>query len=147
CVKEKHCIFGEVVGDAALSVPFVRLTPEGKTVQFFVENTSAAYSGVSVASYVIMPNHVHILLLIHEPIAHSNKDGTLRAASPTKTAVPQIIRAVKSLTTRKLGHSIWQRSYHEHVVRDFAEFRKISEYIDNNPQTWADDKYFTRERL
>ena len=130
CVKDRHEILGEVVGDDAHIVPFVELTEIGETVKARVDCISDT-SNVRLETYVIMPNHIHLLLTI--------RDGTPRAASPTKGTVPQIVNALKSLTTKQLGYSIWQRSYHDHIVRNTDEFNRISEYIDNNPMNWQDD--------
>ena len=52
------------------------------------------------------------------------------------------VGALKRLVNRKLGHDIWQRSFHEHVIRNAQDYREIWEYIDANPAKWAEDRYF-----
>ena len=52
------------------------------------------------------------------------------------------IGALKRLVNRSLGHDIWQRSFHEHVIRNENDYREIWEYIDGNPARWAEDRYY-----
>jgi len=133
CIKNRHELLGEIVGDAALGVPPGKLTKVGTIVRQRIERINTS-SHCQVDNFVIMPNHVHLLLAI--------KSGTPRAASPTKAAIPQIVNALKSLTSKEFGESIWQRSYHDHIIRDEFEYRRIWQYIDNNPATWTNDCYY-----
>ena len=68
--------------------------------------------------------------------------GTRRGASPTKAVIPQIIQSLKSMTTKHFGFNLWQRSYHDHIIRTDAEYIKIWHYIDENPERWMDDCYY-----
>ena len=83
--------------------------------------------------YIIMPNHIHLLIVIN------NGDGTLRTASPT---IPRVIHGLKVVTTKQIGYIIWQRGYHDHIVRKEDEYMGIWQYIDENPAKWAEDKYY-----
>lgn len=106
CAKDMKCIFGHIiVGDAALGVPSVRLTEIGQIVDDVIRRTETAYSNVTVPYYVIMPNHLHLILVL----SHEDR-GTPRAASRTgedenqgmpraasRTTIPKIVNALKSL--------------------------------------------------
>ena len=59
--------------------------------------------------------------------------------------IPNAVGAIKRLTQRELGQMIFQRSYHEHVIRNEADYRQIWEYIDTNPAKWAEDRYYREE--
>ena len=48
------------------------------------------------------------------------------------------------MTNRICGVPLWQRGYHDHVVRNEADYLRIWQYIDNNPSRWAEDRYFTQ---
>ena len=50
--------------------------------------------------------------------------------------------ALKRLVNRRIGHDIWQRSFHEHVIRNEQDYREIWEYIDQNPVKWVEDRYY-----
>ena len=87
--------------------------------------------GFRVDKYVVMPNHIHMILRID--------NGPPRASAPT---VSNAVGALKRLVNRRLGHDIWQRSFHEHVIRNEHAYREIWEYIDLNPAKWAEDRYY-----
>ena len=112
CVKDRQEMFGKVVGATALGRPFVELTPLGICVNETIQ--IANKDGVKIDKYVIMPNHVHI-----------------------------IVRKIKSYVTKSAGFSPWQKSYHDHIIRSEAEYQKIWRYIDQNPASWQDDCYYT----
>ena len=89
-------------------------------------------------TFVIMPNHIHLLVTIREGAGGARASPTLYDA----------VRAIKSMSTRASRpylqtESLWQRSYHEHVIRNETAYRQIWEYIENNPAKWAEDRYYT----
>jgi len=131
-------MLGQIVGNAALGVPFVKLTDIGEVVKQYVENINTIYGNeLTLDKYVIMPNHIHMIIVINS--------GTPRAASPTKAKIPKVINSLKALTTKKIGFSIWQKSYHDRILRNEAEYQVRWNYIENNPAKWAEDEYFKTE--
>ncbi len=102
-------------------------------INSLIQNIPIVYPGVFVEHYVVMPNHVHLLLRI------GTGDGGPRAARPT---VPSIIGGIKSVTTRRIGASIWQTSFYDHIVRDDNDFKVKWNYIDTNPAKWSEDRYY-----
>ena len=136
CAKDNTQIFGHIrVGDGPLAVPHVQLSHNGKIVDTFIQNIPKTNDALSVPHYVIMPNHVHLILVIQ-----AQGSGTPRAASPT---VAKVVNALKGLSSKKAGFSLWQRSYHDHIIRNEKSYLMIAEYIENNPAQWAEDRYFT----
>ena len=111
------------------------------------------YPAVQIDTFVVMPNHIHgILILTHEHLdVPPPKDGRAWEPAPT-VGLPDIVHRFKSLTTREfapLQHDrvrgpirrhLWQRNYYEHVIRDDAALLRIREYITNNPLAWALDR-------
>ena len=83
-----------------------------------------------------MPNHIHMILFIPH-------DSGRMISSPTSilTAVGQMKRYV----SKKVGTAIWQRSFHDHVIRDKNDYEKISKYIYENPIKWKYDCFYTEE--
>ena len=108
----------------------------GKAVKGAIEQIPAHYPGVKVDKYVIMPNHIHMILLLDE-----QKRRTL-CAPTSAISVSRVIRAMKEAVTKKVGYSVWQRSYHDHIIRNQAEYLEIWSYIDTNPARWAEDCYY-----
>ena len=134
CTKEKKCLLSTVVGGDAHIAPSLRLTPMGETVQKYLCRIPG------VAEYVIMPNHVHMILRIS---AKELLQGPMWASAPTEASVPSLIRSWKTLVSKELGQSIWQRSYYDHIIRDEQDYTRIAQYIIENPAKWRDDRYFS----
>ena len=94
---------------------------------------------IKVDNYVIMPNHIHILLRIENNNINS---GTSRSPSPTNKALPHYVSALKRCINRDIGYNIFQRSYHDRIIRNEQEYLEIWEYIKNNPINWQNDSLF-----
>ena len=110
------------------------LSQYGCFVEEAIQNISHHYVGVTVDKYVVMPNHVHMILKL------SYKDGRMISA-PTKE-IPIVVGQMKRIVSKRAGFPIWQKSYHDHIIRDEADYRRIWEYIDTNPAKWREDCYY-----
>lgn len=136
CTRERKCILSRIiVGADALGGPMVMLTDAGRIAEKHLLTTDRI-KGLHVEKYVIMPNHVHMILMIER------EDGPPEASAPTSALLPQAIGIWKRLVHHELGQDIFQRSYHDHVIRDENDFRAIWEYIETNPARWAEDRYY-----
>jgi hypothetical protein len=62
--------------------------------------------------------------------------------APYKISIPTIVRSFKTLVTKEIGFSLWQTSYHDHIIRDEDDYLYHWKYIDENPAKWAEDEYF-----
>ena len=134
CTFEKQKLLCRIVDDGLLSPPTVTLTEAGKIVEKYIHSTDAV-PHVKVDKYVIMPNHIHLLLRV--------ENGTPWASSPTHAVVPQAVSAFKRLVGKALGNTIFQRSFHDHIVRNEQDYQRIWEYIDTNPYKWKTDIFYT----
>ncbi len=132
CVKDKKQILSKIVGDDAHIVPQNHLSIYGLICDKYIKNINAVYENVSVDKYVIMPNHVHMIISLH---------GTMRASSPTKT-ISDVVRSFKTLVTKEVGKSFWQRSFYDHIIRGDADYRGVWEYIDTNVARWEKDALY-----
>ncbi|MBR5504933.1 MAG: transposase [Clostridia bacterium] len=134
CVKNRKELLSKIiVGDDAYIVPKNQISNYGSICDKYINNINNKYENVTVDKYVIMPNHIHLIIFLH---------GTMRASSPTKN-IKDIIRSFKTMVTKEIGNSIWQRSYHDHIIRDKNDYQKIWEYIDTNVQRWDKDCFYT----
>lgn len=133
CTKDRKCIFWERVGASIARPQKPRLTSWGKIVDAAINKIPFCYPAISVDHYVIMPNHVHLLLQIN-----TDKDGRAMLA-PT---ISKIVQQLKGIVTKQIGFSVWQKLFHDHVIRGEQDYLKIWEYIDNNPLRWEDDCFF-----
>lgn len=121
CVKDRMQILGEIIEDN------IKLTKEGNIIKENINKISQNYKNIIIDEYVIMPNHVHALILINY------KNGV---------TISKIIKHLKTNITREIKYPIWQKSFYEHIVRNEKEYLKIKEYIKNNIINWEKDKYF-----
>ena len=136
CTHERKRILSQIaVGADALGGPTLQLSAEGKTVEKYILSTDRI-PGVHVDKYIIMPNHVHMILSIDAD------GGPPRAAAPT-ASIPRAVSALKRFANRDLHRNIWQRSYHEHIICGAEDHQQIWEYIDTNPAKWAEDRYYS----
>lgn len=134
CTQDKRNILGEIViNDSKFSSPIVNFSDLGKIVEQYINNIDVVYTNARLDGYVIMPNHIHLIIIIESNIQN-----------PYNTAIslPQIIRSLKTLTNKKSGFSIWQRNYYEHVIRNEYDLSEIREYVKNNPLKWKLDRFF-----
>jgi len=142
CVKNGHEMLWEEernVGAriARPSSPNPRpLSNIGETVKTAIENIPKHYENAEVDKYVIMPNHIHMIMVLNEI-----KSGRAMRAPTIST----IINQMKGYVTKQIGFSIWQKLFHEEIIRNEKAYRNICQYIDNNPEKWTEDDYFVKE--
>jgi len=92
---------------------------------------------VTVDTSVVMPDHVHVILIISSETERSER---IPANRPFET-VPLVVGAYKSAVSRLVRQTAipsfqWQKSYHDHIVRDDGELERIHAYITANPRRW-----------
>ena len=127
CVEEKQNIFGEIVGCDALGAPRVQHTEIGEIVHKEILETPSHYSDIRIDKFIVMPNHVHMI------IAVEHTDGAPMASHPTTARIPALIAMIKKKVNRECGKNIWQKSFHDHIIRDEKDCLRIWQYIDENP--------------
>ena len=126
CTQDRKPVLGTIVGDG-FPVP----NQIGEIAEEYIRRISEKYSEVTVDRYVIMPDHIHILLRI---------DGTGNP-SPTMGNVVgwykyQVTKQVNLLRNMP-GEKLFQRSYYDHVFRNQQDYDEIWQYIENNPRKWV----------
>ena len=149
----RQCLFGNVMDGQ------MRLNEFGEIVRDEWLKTETIRPRVQLDEYVIMPNHVHGIIIIND----DNRRGTLQHAptimqrtptieqfgKPTSDSIPTIIRLLKSATTKRINEyrntpavPVWQRNYNEHIIRNETELQQIRQYIANNPINWENDENY-----
>ena len=130
CTKDRKEILSRIVGATVLGRPYVKLTETGKLVETAILHNNR--NEIKIDRYIIMPNHIHMIISI-------SPDAGDRGQSPLQ----MIIRNMKAYITKQIGFSVWQRSFHDHIIRDENDYLEICKYIDDNPFKWTEDKYYT----
>ena len=93
------------------------------------------YEHVSVGQHVIMPNHVHMIVIV------AGNCGR-QIAAPT---ISLIVGNLKRAVSIRAGFSPWQKSFHDHIIRNEIEYKKIADYIECNPMFWNDDCFYPKQ--
>ena len=141
CTQNRAELFGHIVGANCVRPPCVRpfteLSETGHTVKHEIETLSSIYPTVHVSAFVIMPNHVHMVIVIDS----RDIDGRPQVNGRPQVAptVSRIIKQWKGSITKRLGFSPWQKSFHDHVIRNQHDYHRIAQYIENNPAQWQMD--------
>ena len=131
CVKDRKCILSNIVGEGLRALPQTILSPIGNEIEKSIQYINDNYIGISINKYVIMPNHIHLIVVLQNSVG----GGT----PPLQNVIGQL----KSYTTKKFGNTLWQRSYHDHIIRGENDYQKIWEYIDTNVIKWKDDCFYS----
>ncbi|ATA73889.1 MULTISPECIES: transposase [Capnocytophaga] len=151
CCQNREHYFGEIVDGK------MQLNEIGKIAYNEWINTETIRKNVVLHSFVVMPNHFHAIIEITHQcrgVLHTPNDITLHTPndnekgvcntplrSPSQT-LGAIVRGYKSVVSKKIGFSVWQRNYYEHIIRNEESYFKIHEYIENNPAKWEEDCFY-----
>ena len=122
CTHDKKCIFGNPG----------KLNSYGMIAEEELIHLEILFPSVKIDKYVIMPNHVHCILILEEG----------------NYSVSTCMGLYKSGVSRKIHQlnqsvQVWQRSFHDHIIRNQQAYEKIYMYIENNPQKWKEDCFYS----
>ena len=152
-LQDRLCLFGEIVNTE------MQLSKAGEVASRFWEALPDRFPMIKIDAYIIMPNHLHGIVIINPSVGVSLVDTPVvdtsvvdaRSANP-HSPLGDIVGAYKSLTTVEYTRGVktmkwtpfrrrlWQRNYYEHVIRNDDALRDIREYIIHNPGQWDLDK-------
>ena len=137
CAKDKQKIFWNnqqcSVG-AVSGRPKDKLNHLGLIVKIGIEKIPLHYQNITVDKYVIMPNHVHLIIRIDNKV--------INGRPMTAPTLSQIVNQFKGYCSKQIGHPVWQKSFHDHVIRNQADYNRIWEYVDTNAIKWESDCYY-----
>lgn len=132
CVKDRQKVFWAITRAHGDDVPG-QLSQQGLAVEKELRHIGEIYgNAVAVDKYVIMPNHVHLIVFL-QPDSEQ--------AKPIHS-IAHIINQFKGAVTKQIGASVWQRSYHDRIIRNEREYERIWAYIDTNVASWEMDCYY-----
>lgn len=128
CTQERKKTLSKIVGDGS-PVP----KPIGLVAQELIRQISGKYPEASVDKYVIMPDHIHMLLWIDPTVGTGNPSPTLgNVIGWYKYQVTKQANMLRNIS----GERLFQRSYYDHVIRNQQDYDEIWQYIENNPRKW-----------
>ncbi|MBD2201969.1 transposase [Calothrix sp. FACHB-1219] len=138
CTYKKQCWFGDVMNGE------MQHNQLGIIVYTFWQALPRRFSHIELDAFVVMPNHVHGILIITD--AGARQPTAEQFGKPVPGSIPTIIRAFKSAVTKRINlmrktpyPPIWQRNYYESIIRQDG-LDNVRQYILNNPFAWAEDE-------
>jgi REP element-mobilizing transposase RayT len=153
CTAERACLFGEVSAEGVM-----QLNGWGEVVTSCWEAIPAHFPKVELDAFVVMPNHMHGIVVINEDWKAGNVPVGARHALPLQRRPAQfgkpvsgslgaIVGSFKSAATKRIneargtpGAAVWQRNYYEQIVRDEKMLNALRMYVEANPANWANDE-------
>jgi REP element-mobilizing transposase RayT len=145
CIKSRKCIFGNIQKNDIL------LSQEGHIVEKWISSLPLHYDDVSIDCSVVMPNHVHMIVVLRPKLDVGTIHELSLRMQKTRTHIPlsNIIGYWKMHTAKEInalhnsqGTPFWQRSYYERIIRNEREYQELCAYIRNNPRNWYEDSLY-----
>ena len=134
CTGDRHELLWEQTPAAGTRNARPLLSEIGDVVCEAIENIPLIYESVTVDTYVIMPNHVHLLLVFGDYFG-------LAAGAP---AISTVINKIKGYVSKQTGLSIWEKQFNDHVIQSEDDYIYIWQCIDKNPANWQDDCFYPK---
>ena len=136
CTKDHKCLLSKINKEQELEDAVVDLTPLGEIAQKHLIELSEKHPHIEIPIYVIMPNHIHIMISI------------LNTDSNTKKSVSDFVCAYKSLVAIECNKvfqikDLFQRSFFDHIIRNEKDYNNIFNYVLHNPGKWIYDRYYS----
>jgi putative transposase len=137
-VLEKHQhLFGKIEGETMM------LNPAGEMIEYWWGELNRHFPNTETDLYVVMPNHLHGIFVIHEKIDRFSVSNAVQWFKTMTTNA--YIRGVKQDNWKPYKQAFWQRSFHDIIIRNEANLHNSRQYIVLNPAQWAADKYYHEE--
>jgi len=142
CTKNRECLLGNIINNK------IKLSEIGKIVKQCWLDMPKHYPNVELDEFIVMPNHLHGIIIINDPI-NKYRRGGVTPPLPMENKIPlgKIVAYFKYQSTKQInklthapGQMIWQRNYYEHIIRNEKKLERIRYYIGNNPYNWQTDR-------
>ena len=135
CTQNRIHYFGDIIGTTLCGRP----NNPHIMIESWLLELENKFADITLGPYVIMPNHIHVIL--QKDTTGDNTGATLRdVIGWFKTMTTnEYIRNVRRGLYNPFHKKLWQRNYHEHIIKDENDYIRITEYIRDNPALWACD--------
>lgn len=140
CVQNRECLFGDILDGIMV------LNNAGKVIQSVWKGLPERFPSIELDAFVVMPNHVHFIVMIRVTDENDGVDQGGRAGQGHAPTLDRVVGAFKSIGAAQVnrllsrtGQPLWQRNYYERVIRNDAELQGLRNYIVHNPLKWEDD--------
>ena len=131
CVQHRLYLFGAVVDE------IMQLSAAGQMVAEWWSHVPERYEAITLDCWVVMPNHCHALLFVDDPGVSISRVVQWFKIMTTNA----YIRGAKEHGWPEFEGKLWQRSFHDHIIRDERDLNNIRHYIATNPARWHEDRF------
>jgi len=158
CTQNRQPLLSRIVGTGVPDCPSVtgifnnpqiELTESGRIADKYINQLNNFYEHLSVERYVIMPNHIHLLLWVKK---NKNQTENGQSGTPVPTnivransACSQFVSTFKRFCNKEYGKNIWQARFNDHIIRNREDYEEHVKYIYENPIRWRCDELYTEE--
>ena len=158
CTRHREHYFGEIaVETGRCPVSTTQLSEIGLLAKQYWEEIPIHFPFVNLGAFVIMPNHVHGIIIIDKPVETRQclvstamkpeiTIGKKRFQNQGKNTLSSIIGSYKSVVTKNArqihANFAWQSRFHDHIIRSGQSFQNITNYIEKNSLNWQSDKFY-----
>ena len=138
CTKDRKKLLSEIVGTGLPDGPQIQLTNYGHIAADRLEHMAEFYPDIKLEKYVVMPNHVHLLLHIMGTIPDEGNEKIVNSK------ISKFIGTFKRFCNREWDGNLWQSRSYDHIIRGERDYQKIWQYIEENPLRWELDCFYTK---
>ena len=131
-LKRQHLFEIESVGNDLCVVPCV----QNQIIHKWIKETENKFDNIKIDKYIIMPDHLHLLVNITERHIGRSLQDAMRFFKTMTTN--EYIKGVKNNALLPFDKKLWQKSYYDHVIRNQGDYNETWEYIENNPAKWME---------
>ena|SRR5438552_13662527 len=139
CTLKRAWWLGSIINDEVV------LNPVGKIVQSIWESLPQRFLGLEVDSFVIMPNHIHGIILLTEHLRYSKPD---QISKPTLSNIVSNYKSATAYLIRRaagIPEFSWQKSYYDTIMRNECALHRTRCYIARNPERWITDRFYIED--
>ena len=142
CTKDRRHLLSKIHTVGAIhESPVIQLTECGKMVADVLVDVPLRF-GCNIDKYVIMPNHVHLLISFDRE-RRAIRESPLQGRSDLSKIIGYLKMNASKQIHEKYGNiEVWQRGYYHHVVRNQVDYDDIYRYIESNPLQWEQDELY-----
>lgn len=135
CINRLH-LFGHIIDNQMI------LNDCGKIAHDTWLDNQDKRQNIQLHNFIIMPNHMHAIIEIKEKLTNIHQDKFISQSNTIGSIILGYKSSVSSQLKHIFNHSVWQKNYYEHIIRNEQSYQMISEYISNNPALWEQDRFY-----